>query len=47
MRKRSNFVKKLMIVVIMMGKINKLNLKTKNEKEKHTNSSNAHWISQL
>ena len=36
-----------MTVVIMMGKINKLNLKTKNEKEKHTNSTNAHCISQL
>ena len=39
--------KKMMIVVIMMRKINILNLKTKNEKEKHTNSSNAHCISQL
>ena len=33
--------------MMMMREINKLNLKTKNEKEKHTNSSNAHCISQL
>ena len=32
---------------MMMREINKWNLKTKNEKETHTNLSNAHCILQL
>ena len=38
---------KMMIVVIMMRKINILNLKTKNEKEEHTNSSYTHYCKQF
>ena len=45
--KMIKFCEKMMIVVIMLREINKLNLKTKNEKEKHTNSSYTHCISQL
>ena len=39
--------KKMMIVVIMMREINKLNLKTKNEKEEYTNSSYTHYCKQF
>ena len=46
-KKKIKFCEKNDDCGMVMREINKLNLKTNNEKERHTNLSNAHCISQL